>query len=419
MSPHIAPGRTGEPGHVGGPRRTGEPGRAGGTGRTGASDHAARTRPQAAAVYVDRLWDAVAAGDEYAATDTVLSALDDGLPGEDVLLEVIAPVQAKVGAEWAANRINVAQEHTATAINDRAVAALAQYTALRRPAAGQQEAAARYAPGRAGTLAAPATRARPEPPAGKGRITVACVDGEWHALPARILAEVLKLRGWQVDYLGAQVPAPHLISHLHRSATQVVALSSSIATRLPTAHATITACQATGVPVLVGGAAFGPEGRYARLLGADAWAPDARAAADLLDADRLPDPQHGHQPLDDLPHLADQEYTMVARTHAELVKAAFTGLEERYPAMRTYTDRQREHTAEDLAQIVSFLATALYTDDPELFTGFLLWTAGILEARGVPADSLRPALDVLGEELRDFTRATRFLALAAEGLTTR
>ncbi|MFJ2738932.1 B12-binding domain-containing protein [Streptomyces sp. NPDC087440] len=382
--------------------------------------------PHPPAVYVDQLWDAVAAGDEYAATDTVLTALDDGLPAEDVLLEVISPVQAKVGVEWAANRINVAQEHTATAINDRAVAALSQHAAIRRSAAGhaaaQQETArraARYAAGHAVTRTVPAARTRPEAPAGRGRITVACVDGEWHALPARILAEVLKLRGWQVDYLGAQVPTPHLISHLHRSATHVVALSSSIATRLPTAHATITACQATGVPVLVGGAAFGPEGRYARLLGADAWAPDARAAADLLDADRLPGPLHGHQPLDDLPHLADQEYTMVARTHAELVKATFAGLEERYPAMRSYTDRQREHTAEDLAQIVSFLATALYTDDPELFTGFLLWTAGILEARGVPADSLNPTLDILGEELRDFPRATRLLGLAADGLKAR
>ncbi|CAM5437257.1 cobalamin-binding protein [Streptomyces spiroverticillatus] len=418
MSQHTAPDHTD---HTGDVDHTGD------TDHAGGPDQAAGPHPPA--VYVAQLWDAVAAGNEYAATDIVLTALDAGLPAEDVLLEVIAPVQAKVGAEWAANRINVAQEHTATAINDRAVAALAQHSAIRRSDVGtlrhtaaQQETArraARYAAGHAVTCTVPTARTRPDAPAARGRITVACVDGEWHALPARILSEVLKLRGWQVDYLGAQVPTPHLISHLHRSATHVVALSSSIATRLPTAHATITACQATGVPVLVGGAAFGPEGRYARLLGADAWAPDARAAADLLDADRLPGPLHGHQPMDDLPHLADQEYTMVARTHAELVKATFTGLEERYPAMRTYTDRQREHTAEDLAQIVSFLASALYTDDPELFTGFLLWTAGILEARGVPAASLHPTLDLLGEELRDFPRATRLLSLAADALMSR
>ncbi|MDI5974696.1 cobalamin-binding protein, partial [Amycolatopsis magusensis] len=63
----------------------------------------------------------------------------------------------RVGLEWAANRLSVAQEHAATAINDRVIAA--------------------------------AVHSRPRPRAVLGRVTVACVDGEWHALPARLLAE--------------------------------------------------------------------------------------------------------------------------------------------------------------------------------------------------------------------------------------
>ncbi|MDI5982847.1 cobalamin B12-binding domain-containing protein, partial [Amycolatopsis magusensis] len=122
--------------------------------------------------------------------------------------------------EWAANRLSVAQEHAATAINDRVIAA--------------------------------AVHSRPRPRAVLGRVTVACVDGEWHALPARLLAETLRLRGFTVDYLGAQVPVPHLITHLHRTGPDAVALSGSLAPRLPTAHATITACQAAGVPVIAG-----------------------------------------------------------------------------------------------------------------------------------------------------------------------
>ncbi len=184
----------------------------------------------------------------------VFSALDAGAGAEDVLLDVIAPVQGKVGAEWAAARFTVAQEHAATAIHDRIIAVMAHRT----PAA--------------------------VPPGTSGTVTVACVDGEWHALPARILAEVPRLRGHRVDFLGAQVPTPHLVTHLHQTAPAALALSSSVATRLPAAHAAITAAQATGVPVLAGGAAFGPDGRYARLLGADGWAPDARSAALLLAA---------------------------------------------------------------------------------------------------------------------------------------
>ncbi|MEV1007290.1 cobalamin-dependent protein [Streptomyces sp. NPDC049881] len=341
--------------------------------------------PRAAPSPRTLLYEAAIAGDEYAAAAIVRRALDDGAAPEDVLLGLIASVQRTVGEEWAAARISVAQEHAASAISDRVIGTLVHRSAP-GPAAG--------------------------PP--RGRVTVACVDGEWHALPARLLSEVLRLRGWRVDFLGAQVPTPHLVTHLHMTGADAVALSGSLATRLPTAHAAITACQSVGVPVLAGGAAFGPDGRYARLLGADMWAPDARTAADRL-ADRPPVAAAPHPP-GALRHLDDQEYTYVTRTAPQLVRAALAGLESRFPALRGYTEQQLRHTADDIAQIVDFLAASLYADDPELFTGFVRWTAGILAARGVPARSLVPTLGVLADRLADFPRAARHLAEAARAV---
>lgn len=348
----------------------------------------------------EELWEAVSYGDERAAYGVVLGAQDAGADDESLLLDVIGAVQRRVGEEWAANRMSVAREHAATAVNDRVIAALSARHTL---------APAQDRPGPGTSQAAPGDH-RP------GRITVACVDGEGHALPARLLAEVLRLRGWHVDYLGAQVPAPRLIAHVHRTGPDAVALSSSLATRLPAAHATITACQAVGVPVLVGGAAFGEDGRYARQLGADAWAPDGRAAADLLARRPLKRPLVGHQPIDDLPHLADQEYTMVSRDSGRLVGAVLARLEDRLPAMRSYTDRRCRHTAEDIGHIVDFLVVALYMDCERLFTRSLTWTAGILTARGVPAAALPPTLDVLGTELKEFPRAGRLINHARKAL---
>ncbi|WIM87118.1 cobalamin-dependent protein [Candidatus Mycobacterium wuenschmannii] len=334
----------------------------------------------------EKLWGAVADSDEYAAVTTIFAAADAGMPPEEILLDVIARVQYKIGTEWAANRITVAQEHAATAINDRVIAALAQHPASRSTAQA-------------------------------GRVTVACVDGEWHALPARLLSETLRLRGWQVDFLGAQVPTPHLIAHLHQSGPDAVALSCSIPTGLPTAHAAITACQAAGVAVLAGGAAFGFDGRYARQLGADAWAPDARAAADLLAEGFLcTHLASNRQPVDDLPHLIDQEYTTVSQTATQLVKETFAALEDRIPAMRDYTEQQRQRTAEDIAHVVDFLIAGLYTDDDELFSGFIAWTADILTARGVPAATLFPTLDLVGKQLIEFPRSQRLLAAAHTAL---
>ncbi|WP_395570695.1 B12-binding domain-containing protein [Streptomyces sp. BK79] len=338
-----------------------------------------------AADWADRLWAAARTADEYAAHDVIADALAAGLDAETVLLEVIGAVQHKVGTEWAANRMSVADEHAATAINDRVVAAL------------------------------PVSR----PDTFLGRVTVACVDKEWHALPARLLAETLRLRGWEVRYLGAQVPTAHLVGQIHRTGADTACLSAALSTRLPLAHAAITAVQAIGTPVMVGGLGFGSDGRHARRLGADAWAPDARAAADRLAAGPLPRPRPPHQAIDDLPHLADQEYTMVAQSSRDLVRETFRRLLRRSPAVAEYDDAQRERTAEDIAHIVDFLAAALYVDDPDLFTGFLAWTADVLTARGVPAHSLVPGLDLLEEQLRDFPRARRLLDAGRATLTAR
>ncbi|MFD4789765.1 cobalamin-dependent protein [Streptomyces sp. NPDC058459] len=334
----------------------------------------------------ERLWTAVIGKDEPAAVREVFAAADAGASREGLLLDVLGGVQRRVGAEWAADRISVAEEHAATAIIDRVIAALAH------------------------RVPAPAHTSR------RPRITVACVDGEWHVLPARLVAEVLTGRGWQVDFLGAHTTTPHLIAHLHATNPAATLLSASLPLHLPAAHTAVTAVQSVGIPVMVGGAAFGRDGRYARLIGADAWAPDARSAAGLL-ADGLVRPEPTtRQQVDDLPHLADQEYTLVKGNRSVLVRQSLAALEERWPGMRAYTEAQRERAAEDLAHIVDFLATALYVDDGELFGTFIGWSAEILQARRVPVHSLRAGLDILAGELRDFPRALSFLRTAAEAL---
>ncbi len=351
---------------------------------------APRRRPGAAgrshdlSVTRQRLWESVDSRDEHAATAAVLGALDDGIDAESILIDVIAPVQQRLGEEWAANRISVAQEHAATAINDRVIAALSRHQGSRGPER-------------------------------RGTVLVACVEGEWHVMPARLLAEVLTLRGWEVDFLGAHVPTLHLITHIHDTGPDVVALSASTPTRLPAAHAVISACRATGTPVLAGGAAFGPDGRCALLLGADGWAPDAGAAADRLAAGLVPRPADPEA----MRHLADGEHRRVSHSAAFLVQQTMAGLEQRLPAMRTYTEQQRHQTAEDVAHIVDSLVAALYVDDDELFTTFIAWTADVLACRAVPGESLRLALDLVAGQVQSLPRATRMIGRAREDLDAR
>ncbi|MGK5681914.1 cobalamin B12-binding domain-containing protein [Actinoplanes sp. URMC 104] len=314
----------------------------------------------------------VGEGDEYGAVEVVDELLDGGVPPQRIMIDLIGGTQARVGELWAANRWSVAREHAATAISERALAAVAARTNV-RPS--------------------------------RGRVTIACVDGEWHALPTRILAEMLRLDGWRVDFLGANVPGPHLVTHLHQTGPDVVALSCMIATRLPRAHAAITACRAAGVPVIAGGPGFGPGGRYAQRLGADAWAAGAEEAVYRLARNW---PPHGQDPQ--LPaYLADEEYTYVVRNRPELIGTAMRQLTGAYPAMRDYNQRQLDATAEDMAHIVDFLAAALYVSETAVFTDFVAWTGSVLQARGVPPVALRVGLGTVQSQLRDFPAATAML----------
>jgi methanogenic corrinoid protein MtbC1 len=318
-------------------------------------------------------------GDEPGAIELVTGLLDDGRPAQWILIEVIGRAQARVGELWAADEWTIAREHAATAISDRALAAVAARTTVR---------------------------------AGRGRITVACVDGEWHALPVRILAEMLRLDGWRADFLGASVPGPHLVAHLHQTGPDAVALSCTLSTRLPRAHAAITACRSAGVPVIAGGPGFGPDGRYAGRLGADAWASSAAGAVTRLAHDwppRMADPSG-------TAYLGDDEYTHVVRERAVLVGTTMHRLALADPVVAGYDQRARDATAEDLSHVVDFLAAALYVADQAVFTDFVTWTRGVLSARGVPAAALRAGLELLGDQLRDYPRARSFLGAAVEVL---
>jgi methanogenic corrinoid protein MtbC1 len=317
-------------------------------------------------LYLDLVGDA----DERGAVAFATSLLHRGVPAGEIVVGLIGATQARVGELWARNEWGVAREHAATAVSERVLAAVAAHTSV---------------------------------PAVRGRITLACVDGEWHGLPARMLAELLRLDGWRVDFLGASVPGRHLIAHLHQTGPDAVALSCMLPTRLPRAHAAIAACRAAGIPVIAGGRGFGPSGRYAELLGADAWAATGTEAVTRLASDWPP----AYVADEPDTFLGDEEYTHLVRSRPQLIANALDRLPAAYPGAHHYDQAQIDATAEDLGHIVDFLAAALYVGQEEIFTGFVGWTASVLKSRGVPAAALRGGLRLIRDQLTDFPAALR------------
>ncbi|MGW7517907.1 cobalamin B12-binding domain-containing protein [Streptomyces sp. NPDC054796] len=329
--------------------------------------------------------------DEEAAVTLVEGLVADGVSAEEVLLGLVGPAQIAVGARWAADRWTVAQEHAATHVSERCVIAVAE--ASRR----------RDGTGRAGDAVA-------------GGVVVACGDGEWHTLPARLLAEVLRLRGFRVRFLGGHVPTAQLLSDVHQNGPDVIALSCTLGIRLPPAHHQIEVCRKAGVPVLAGGPGFGPEGARAHTLGADLYAPDAPAAAELLE-------RHWPPRLSGTSRVRTRwvtAYAWIVRHRTELLREAtarLRGAVAERPAPSGADGlrggrppRGDVLTTGTVGQLLDALAAAVYTDDPRVFTDDLAFTAGFLAARSVDPARLRTVLRALAGPLRDSPHALAHLA---------
>jgi hypothetical protein len=197
-----------------------------------------------------------------------------------------------------------------------------------------------------------------EAPTRGGHVLVGCVEGEWHMLAARMAAEVLRVRGWSVTFLGPSVPAVDLGTYVTATAPDAVALSCSLTVLLPGAERCIRACREEGLPVLAGGAGFAPDGRYAGALGADGWAPDPVAASRQLDS-WLDAPQPAGTPG----HRTDSEDRALQAARTELVGEALGRLLARAPGT---VDVGTVAAGVDL--VLGAVESATLVDDPELLS---------------------------------------------------
>ena len=82
--------------------------------------------------------------------------------------------------------------------------------------------------------------------------------------------------------LGGSLPARDLGAYIETTAPFAVALSCSVPSALVGALHSIEVAHAHGVPVVVGGRAFGADPTRSLRVGADAWAADANAAFGII-----------------------------------------------------------------------------------------------------------------------------------------
>jgi diguanylate cyclase (GGDEF)-like protein len=163
-------------------------------------------------------------GDPAVATAVIDDALRYKLSAVEIQSRVIAPAMHEIGQLWEKGGLTVAQEHLASAVSYHVLTRL--YPGLLRRSTHQDQ-----------------------------TVVVAAVHGEHHVLGLRMVADVFDGAGFDVRFLGADVPESSLMAWVQEHQPAVVALgvtmplgAATLARQLQTLHAL-----APGVQLVIGG----------------------------------------------------------------------------------------------------------------------------------------------------------------------
>lgn len=196
---------------------------------------------------------AIRNGDDAAASAVVRLLQQSGATTRAIYFDVFAPSMQEIGDLWERNEITVAEEHLATAITERMIGQLS----MSADSVVEQA---------------------------QGVIVAGCVAGERHELGLRMLAELLRQRGWRVLYLGADVPTADWVRLAVRTHADAVAISAGAQRHVPAVQLLVRQLRDARpqLQVLVGGAIFQRDPTLWQAVGATLFNADPVGAVDQL-----------------------------------------------------------------------------------------------------------------------------------------
>jgi methanogenic corrinoid protein MtbC1 len=187
----------------------------------------ARTEPRAV---IERTRDtygtALEQGDAEMAEDVIARALEDGLSPRTLHGEVIAPALRRIDELWEVGEIDVDREQLATSITRRVLASLYRY------------------------MLGPNAGARP------GRVLLAAIDGDEHALELEMVRDQLAAAGYET-MLDTSLSMDALKEAVETKSPDVVVLGATVVAAADAVKKAVSDLRAShpDVPIVLGGAA--------------------------------------------------------------------------------------------------------------------------------------------------------------------
>jgi methanogenic corrinoid protein MtbC1 len=274
--------------------------------------------------------------------------MDDGVPFDSILFDYLMATERSVGTRWAQGDYLISEEHAATAAIETVVSLLTGM--FDQPTEGPH-------------------------------VVVATAEGDNHSLPARAAAAHLLFLGYRTSFLGANVPGDDLREYLQSDPPDVLVLSGAITTHLLGARSVIEAAHETGVAVVVGGNAFGPDGIWASAVGADAWVGSLQAVSAVVE-----EWAYGSPPvIKAIPGLSDDLTDLIAVRTALLAEAEDELASEFHGVLPA-------RLKDEIGLLQGAVEGSLLADDDQIVVDMLRWQRDSLQAQGQDGLSVAKAL---------------------------
>lgn len=305
-----------------------------------------------------QIWVAACLDFNESAAEQILSEAFAVAVPEMVVVEVLQKGVSMIGQLWYEGQATVQQEHFATSLASRRLHSL--------------------------MAAAP-------PISRSGRILAACPPGEEHEFVLLLISSLLRRQGWEIIYLGANVPLLKLETTL-RSTSPILVLS--LAQTLPAAASLremAVLLKNLDIPLAFGGGIFNDLPNLVQ------WIPGFFLESEISTAPkRLDEIINKNEPLPSIKPLPD-EY--------QRTLDCFEGKQHAIEAIvsEEIKDWQLPGSALDQANqaFPSHLKAALVLGDLSTLIYSINWVGGLLENYGMPRDSLMQYLKVYQDAIQD------------------
>ncbi len=300
--------------------------------------------PGSAIVELRRAWiDACLAFDERRAESTLNQAFAYYTP-EDVCFELLQKALVEIGDGWYEGRVSVQQEHFMSVLTMRRLDSLL---------------AATPAPTRA------------------GRLLIGCPPGEMHTFTALMLTYLLRRRGWDVLYLGADVPTDRLVATIESARPDLVIFPAQLLDSAASLFDVAKYLQEAGVALAYSGYIFGlvPELTHripGHFLGYELK--KTPAIVENLLANRPPVP-----PTEPVPERYERAWAHFRERSGLIESSVWRPLNGRMAL---------NGTAEASRHLTNNILSALKLGDLDYIGPNLQWLEGMMINHNLPADAL-------------------------------